>query len=347
MSVDSSPDNAENSPARSPSRQHKTNRAGAENPLQHPSDADVTSRTGTKLRKEALQTDSDGSITATTWGDLRTEWRAWYLDTESSKLVFEDDRGDLRRGDHVHSFSQKYQERQCARAHQLESRLREKWGSMISTTMLTLTGSTTDDAGKPRSPADHQREVLSSWDSVRRELERVLEGRDWHRLGILEPHKSGHTHAHVAVFTKGPVVEEQFESVIEAHLRNCDIAEREAHEDAITVKRGDRSLQSIGSYLTAYMVPNYGDSALETPEYVQRWYALQWATPSQRFRPSQGAQELMEREEEDSQENASLWRFVGIAPDGDLDDVRECAPGPRDIWGETRPPPSRASGPPD
>ena len=332
--------------ARFPSRPHKTNRADAENPLQHPSTVDVTHETDVKLRNEALDVTESGAVRSISWDALRTRWRSWFLDKEDSTLVFEDEEGDLHAGEQVHSFMRKYQERQCARAHQLESRLREKWGSMTCTTMLTLTGSTTDEEGYPRPPADHQREVLSSWDSVRRELSRTLEGREWEYLGIMEPHESGHTHLHVAVFTKGPVVREQFRPVIESHLRNCSIAGREAHEDAITVKRGNRGVESIGSYLTAYMAPNYGDTALETPESVQRWYALQWATPTQRFRPSQGAQEMMAFEEdENTREEPSLWEFVGIAPDGDLDDVRQCSPGPRNVWGMTRPPPSSRSRP--
>lgn len=331
------------------SRLHKTNRADAGNGPQHPAEAHVTRKTGTKLRKEALDYLPDGSIGSITWGELRSEWRSWFLDSESSKLVFEDEDGELRMGDQIHSFTEQYQKRQCARAHQLEEGLREKWGSALYTTMLTLTASWVDEDENPRPPADHQEELLSSWEPVRRALDRVLEGREWHRLGILEPHpKSGYTHVHIAVFTRGPVGEEVFEPVIEAHLRNCEFAGEEAHEDSISVKTtGDRNLHSLGSYLTAYMAPNYGENPLEVPSNVQLWYALQWATPTQRFRPDNPAQELMkyEDDEEEEDEQTVVWEFIGIAPDGDLDEVRESV-GPRDVWGETRPPPSRASAPP-
>lgn len=348
MSVDA-PDSASSAPV---SWLHKTNRADPDNRPQHPSAAYVTTETGTKLRKEALDFLDDGSIGSIRWSSLRWEWLNWLKDTRDMSLVFEDEDGNLREGNHVHSFSEEYQNRQCARAHQLEEGLRNKWGSVMHTTMLTLTASWTDDNGCPRPPADHHNGLLSSWSAVRRELNRVLDesGRDWHRLGILEPHpKSGYTHIHIAVFTRGPVEESLFDSVIRTHLDNCESAGEKAHEDAISAKTtGDRNLHSLGSYLTAYMAPFYGELPEDRPEEIQRWCALQWALPGQRFRPDNGAQELMayEPDEEEDDEQTVVWQFVGIAPEGDLDDIVEPVTN-RDVWGETRLSPTREKPPPN
>lgn len=341
-------------PARSASRLPKTNRAGVDSAGDSPSTVRVTEREGTKARTEAMETTIDGARVGMEWSDLRTAWRAWFLDNDEARVVFQNPEGDLIGGEQTHSFKTEYQKRQCARAHDLERELRDKWGTTLYSAMLTLTCSSMDDEGRWRPPLDQLVDLLGSWEAVRRELYRVMEGEQWEYLGILEPHKSGYTHVHIGVFFRGPIHEERFDSVIEAHVRNSPGAEAEAHEDAIDVQHaGDPAapggIESLGAYLTAYMTQSYGESALETPEYLQNWYSLMWAAPVQRFRPSEGAQEMMAYDE--GEELPSDWEFVGIAPDGDLDEVRECnadsggvdyervrpAPSDRSRW---KPPPN-------
>jgi hypothetical protein len=67
------------------------------------------------------------------------------------------------------------------------------------------------------------------------------------------------------------------------------------------------------------MAGEYGKEATEMPEHVQRFYAVMWATGRQWFRPSNGAQELMQPPEEEGEEYDELqpdWEVVGLAPDG-------------------------------
>ena len=332
MSVDdpsSEPvDHRDGPPARSPSRLPKTNRADHAQPAEALESVPVTLDDGTKLRDESLMTTPEGERIGLPMGELRRQFRAYILDRRESRNVFRDGDGDRFTSRHLHSFTTEYQERQCARAHDLERGLRDEWGTTVHTAMLTLTCSKSDEEGRLKPPLDHLNELLASWEAVRRELSRVLDGREWERLAILEPHKSGYTHIHVGVFVRGPIDESEFRPVIEAHLRNCPGAGREAHEQEETIKvrhTGDPAhggIDSLGSYLTAYMTHEYGESVLETPEYLQYWYALMWVAPVQRFRASNGAQELMAHDGDGS--TSSTVEFVGIAPDGDLDEVHEC-----------------------
>jgi len=47
---------------------------------------------------------------------------------------------------------------------------------------------------------------------------------------------------------------------------------------------------------------------------------------------------------ENGDETPSEWAFAGIAPDADLDDVRECPPGAGGVeYDRVRPPPRSAS----
>lgn len=225
---------------------------------------------------------------------------------------------------------------QYARAQSLERSLRERWGRLLHTAMVTLSCSTTDDEGRPRPPVDHLRDLLSSWEAVRRELSRVLDGRDWEYLAILEPHQSGHAHIHLGVFVKGPIVAEQFQPVLDAHLANCDSAGEEAHqipdqlygseESAVRVRRVGRrengGVENLGAYLAAYMAGEYGSEATQMPENVKIFYAALWSIQSQMFRPSNGAQEYMQPPEDDEDDSGldEQWRLVGFSPTGDVED---------------------------
>jgi len=288
---------------------------------------------GTKLREE-LTFNSLRGVEAVSWENATDRFEAWYDDQRDTKVVVENSKGDRTGFRTPNRFTPEYREMLYAKAQSLERSLRERWGRMLHTAMITLTGSTTDDDGNPRPPVAHLRELLSSWEAVRRALSRVLDGREWEYLAIIEPHASGYAHVHLGVFVKGPVVAEQFQPVLDAHLRNCPTAGAEAHqlfdengdEDAVAVhrsadRRNNEGIENLGAYLAAYMAGEYGAEATEMPEYVKGFYATMWATGRQWFRPSNGAQEFMQPEDDETDEEmAEDWRLIGIAPDGDLDD---------------------------
>jgi hypothetical protein len=74
------------------------------------------------------------------------------------------------------------------------------------------------------------------------------------------------------------------------------------------------------------MAGEYGKEAIEMPENVRRFYATMWATGRQWFRPSNGAQELMKPESDDSDEGAGEWELHGIRPDGGGGDLVKVDP---------------------
>jgi hypothetical protein len=346
VSVDTPPTDDDEIPARSVSRLPMTNRAGIAQATEALESVPVALDSEIKLRREGTRTTRDGGVIGESWSDLRDDWRSWFLDSEDALVAFHNRAtGEIAGGERTHSFTTQYQKRQAARAHDLERGLRDQWGTTLYAGMLTLSCSPVRDDNRLKPPLEHLNELDSSWDAVRRELSRSLEDREWEYLAIMEPHKSGYTHVHVGVFVRGPVSEEDFEPVIDAHLRNCEGAGRDAHDDAISVRNaGDParsdSITSLGSYLTAYMTQEYGDSAIETPDYLQRWYSLMWAAPVQRFRASNGAQAHMAYDG-DTAEEPTEWEIAGIAPDGDLDDIRPLNPEAGGVdYDLTRPPPT-------
>lgn len=336
-----------------------SNRADPENDDFRPPNVRLAEREGERLREE---------VTFDTLRGVKAEWTdesirrfvGWYEDQRGSKVVCENSRGELVGFETPNRFTPEYREMQYAKAQSLERELRERWGRLLHTGMITLTASTTDDEGRPRPPVDHYRDLADSWESVRRTLSRVLDGREWEYLAILEPHKSGHVHIHLAVFVKGPVVAEQFQPVLDAHVRNSRGAGEQAHrvtdseESAVSVRRvgprGNGGVENLGAYLAAYMAGEYGAEATEMPGHVQMFYVTMWATGAQWFRPSNGAQQYMKPEAEGDEDDvlAEEWQLVGFSPSGEMDDVVEVDPAEvsgtafRRIGRRDDPPPQRA-----
>jgi len=315
------------------SRLSLSNRADRQNDALGASNVRLAKEEGTRLREE-VTFDSLSGVESVPWGEAVDRFDSWYSSQRETKIVVENQRQERAAFRTPNRFTPEYREMLYAKAQSLEKGLRDRWGKLLHTSMLTLTCSTTDDDGRPRPPVEHLRDLLSSWEAVRRSLSRVLEGREWEYLAILEPHASGHVHIHLGVFVKGPVVAEQFRPVLDAHLRNCETAGEEAHrihpddpddDGVVSVRRASHpsrndGIENLGAYLASYMAGEYGAEATEMPEYIRGFYATMWATGRQWFRPSNGAQELMkppEGDEEDDEMLADDWSLVGVAPDGD------------------------------
>lgn len=307
----------------------------------------ITREEGVKLRRDAVQCDADGNR-GISWRALQRRWRMWYDERRDAGLVYEKD-GERYTGPQENRFMQSYSDKMYAKLKDLERGLHESYGRRFHTGLLTLTAS----SGRPGEwvpVVDHLKELLSSWEAVRRALHRSLDDSlRWEYLMVLEPHKSGYTHAHIAVFVDGEVSRETFEPVIDAHLRNCELAGRDAHEyeNVITVKRvaGERDRElgeigNLGSYLGEYLGIYEGD-ALDAPEHVQAFNAVLWATGHQRWRPSNGAQRHMVQAR---LKGETAWELIGVTYDGG-ETIEEVDPSAGGVnWTETwedRPPPPR------
>jgi hypothetical protein len=302
-----------------------SNRADGLNADNYASTVRLANEDGTQLREDVCFDSLEG-IEAVDWQEATDRFGDWYDGQRDTKIVIENELGEQSAFNTPNRFTPEYREMLYARSQALERGLRERWGKLLHTAMVTLTASTTDDSGRSRPPVEHLQELLSSWESVRRSLHRVLEDREWEYLAIIEPHESGYAHVHLGVFVKGPVVVEQFEPVLDAHVRNCRSANQQAHEltEQVTVRKAshpsrNNGVENLGAYLAAYMAGEYGTEATEMPAHVQRFYTIMWATGRQWFRPSNGAQELMQPPDDGGVDEHD-WQLVGIAPDGEPDE---------------------------
>jgi hypothetical protein len=305
----------------------------------------LTERDGVSLRAEVRDWDALDGDRAATWAASINRWREYIRDRRDVESVFENGDGKRVQGSKPHRFAPEYSEKQYAKLKDLERGLADEYGKRLHTAMLTFTAS-----GDGIAPADHLDELDSSWSAVTRSLRRVLDGRRYERLAILEPHpgngtNNGYLHIHMAVFVDGPVSASTFQPVLDAHVRNCDRADRDAHGvDDVQVRHtgGDRdrgddeSLDELAIYLAEYLGTYGDDDPLDAPEHVQAANALLWATEKRRWRPSNGAQQYMATEPRDSE---SEWDLVGIDRDGEVIDVDPEDGGVDRFTTSTDPPP--------
>ena len=285
----------------------------------------LTEREGISLRTEVRDWDDLEGDRPVSWARTTNRWKQYIRDKEDVKSVFESSDGKRATGSKPHRFDPEYSDKQYAKLKDLERGISDEYGKRLHTAMLTFTASGDGVPG-----ADHLEELDSSWGPVTRELRRVLDGRRYERLAILEPHpgdgvNNGYLHIHMAVFVDGPIRAEAFQSVYDAHVRNCDLAERDAHTtDDIDVRHAgadradlddDSTLDELAIYLAEYLGTYGDDDPVDAPEHVQASNALLWATGKRRWRPSNGAQQYMKTE---PKEPDSEWELVGIERDGEV-----------------------------
>ena len=260
-----------------------------------------TTRLGTKpelsLREDVVVESEQGDRRARSWAAATREWRSWLSEAQETSAVFTgvNDEGETKEitTPLENRFMESRQKQLYAKLRDLERGVRGEYGEWLTTAMLTFTASNMSGAGDWwRCPANHLDDLLGSWPAIRRALHRQLENREWEYARILEPHKSGYVHVHVAVFVRGDVPESLFAPVMDAHVRHCLPASEEAHRvegDAVSI---NRDVSNVAAYLSSYLM-KWGEEPLDAPEHVQRFNALLWATGTRRWSVSNGAQEYM------------------------------------------------------
>jgi len=330
----------ENPPNRSGSRLSVTNPADRSGGGYSPSTRrsrkqPLTDRDGITLRQECRDSDQLGENRPISWNGAINRYRDYIRDKRNIATVFENQvSGEQATGSTPHRFDPEYSDKQYAKLKDLERGVQDRFGKRLHTGILTLTASSTPN-GVPIPGVDHLDGLLSSNSAVSRALRRVLDDTRSARLAILEPHpgdgdNNGYLHIHIAVFVDGYIKPEAFQPVLDAHVRNCDLATADAHTtDDIQIRHAgadrqpcynhslaegieydsDDTVGELAIYLAEYLGTYGDDDPLNEPEHVQAANALLWATNRQRWRPCSTAQSIMSYDGDDSD---TAWEVVGI-----------------------------------
>lgn len=304
----------------------------------------ISVRGGTKLRDEATSEKRKGEdrYRSRPWSAVLNEFLKWYNGYRDAYLVFKDPEGEEVRGEMPNSHQPRYGDKYYARLKALERQVIKKFDDP-HTVMLTFSGSSRNANGGWRCPADHLRDVIESWRpdrgrGVYHTLRYVLDGKRWEYAIVVEKHQSGYGHVHCAVFVDGEVSESDFHPVIDAHLRVCDIAGREAHDyhshnendRPISVRRINpnahdmEAIGNLGSYIGAY-IGAHGKPLFERGLDELIFRASTWATGTRVVRFSDGANELIETDREEP--SAAKKPEASVKPNPDFDLEKHAEPG--------------------
>jgi hypothetical protein len=303
-------------------------------------------RSSTTLRDEATFDGSNGEK-ARSWSDVLNEFASWYNDYRWSHLVMLDPDSNEVRVPLENSHQPQYGNRYYAKVKAFERQAMKEYDD-LTVAMLTLTGSNRTEEGRWRCPADHMRQVVDSWRPDRgrgayHTLRDVLDAETWEYALVVEKHKSGYAHVHVAVFVDSDdVCEADFRPVIDSHLRNCSIAHREAHDyhhpddekRPISVRSVDPDLDlnqpgegddleavaNLGSYVGEY-IGAHGESLFDRGLDELQFRAAAWASGTQLVRFSTGANEMIadDLDDDDLDDDSVTVDVPRVDPDPDWD----------------------------
>lgn len=256
-----------------------------------------------RLREEAVH-EVAGDPQARPWYAVVDEWRRWYADYRRAHIEYEGPDGETARTRLENSYQPGYGKRYYAKLKDLERGVERRYEG-LTTALLTLSASTVNAEGQPRCPADHMREVAEGWKTARKQLHKVLRGREWVYARVWEPTgegghgPAGYGHLHIAVFILdgGPVTAGMFEPVMRSHVSACDPAGWDAHrpEDGEAVSLND-DVENLGSYISEY-IGIFGSEPVNRPMKEQAFYATTWATGTRRVDFSNGAQDIISGEQ--------------------------------------------------
>jgi hypothetical protein len=292
----------------------------------------LTACEGVTLRREMMDTTVDRGADAVRWDEARRRWREYVQETAATSLVFEGPEGQRGYSDRSHRWSPEYREEQYAKMKDMERGI-EAFYADPWTGLLTFTASSDDVPN----PVDHLRQLVEGRGAVIQALRRALDDRTWDYWWVLEPHKSGYLHLHLAVVVEGAISAEAFRPAVEAHLRQVPAAGREAHridpddpdDDGAVEVRSGREIENLTAYLNSYL-GGYETEALEMPEHEQAAAAVLWATGKRQTGASRRLRGFMKGLELPGEEG---WEFVAILDaDGEERPVDGEVPGGVDTF---------------
>lgn len=311
------------------------------------SEVPLTTRRGRTMREDVIFDDNLCS-----WNDATHLFEQYLDDKDGLKHILENEEEERLFIENSHRFDENYKKKQMAKFYDVERKALEEYGEeSLKTVMLTFSASPYDEKGRLLPPVDHLDSLMDkdvgSWRAVRTALGRTLSEYDWEYMRILEPHTpdsgqyatAGYAHMHVGVVVNDPdddLEAHDFESVMNAHIQNCDTAGREAHtvENSVSVTEYDEDEDGgIGAYLTAYMGEMMDSDPRESENWFKRFLSLLWASNRRRVGFSNGANEWVreayeekyeeEAENENDEESASDWEYYGIEKEDAFGETEE------------------------
>jgi hypothetical protein len=301
----------------------RTNCEKGVNDQKKPSNVDLAYKYGGNLKMDGIHI-GNGAVDMPKMYEVVNKWESYIRESEDTVAVMESQEGDQYYIDQMHRFDSTYTLKQYRRIMDAQRHYADAHGSQWGAAMITLTASNTDQQGNFKPYLDHMEDLKNGYTRARNRLNKVLEDtKEWDYVAIMEPHKSGYAHIHLAVFFSGRELKTQdFKPVVRSHIKNCEGASETAHSvvnqsdyeylkhleteareskerdlGCVSVEYQDDENAGIGAYVGAYLSKelNRSNSVLEAEDYLKRFYAALWVSGTQRYMTSQGLKQKTER----------------------------------------------------
>jgi len=178
--------------------------------------------------------------------------------------------------------------------------------------MLTLTVGQTDSDGNALPWETVLDRLLDSWDTFRMALDRAIpDFLDYEYLRMVEPHKSGYPHIHVAIF--GVALPGLESTVRELWVEKYGAGEEWAQSVDAKTGRSAQQLESPAAYVMKYLskttVRKSGEHHDDGP--FKAFAAGLWVTGKRQLSMSEGLSQAASSDYV-SEETGENWRFVGV-----------------------------------
>lgn len=300
----------------------RTNCESAENEENKPSNVDLAYKYSGNLKMDGIHI-GNGAVDVPEMSEVVEKWESYIREAEDTVAVLESEDEEQYYIDQMHRFDSNYTLKQYRRIMDAQRHYSDNHGSNWGAAMITLTASNTNNNGQLRPYLDHMEDLKNGYTRARNRLNKVLDdGREWDYVAIMEPHKSGYAHIHLAVLFEGTDLKTQdFKPVVDSHLKNCEGASVTAHNvvnqsdyeylkhlnsesreseerdlGCVSVEYQDGDKAGIGAYVGAYLSKelNRSNSVLEAEDYLKRFYAALWVSGTQRYMTSQGLKQKTE-----------------------------------------------------
>lgn len=211
-----------------------------------------------------------------------------------------------------HRWTDDYRDMMYARLKAAERALLRKYQDPLPTTMLTLTVRQTDENGEPLPYATVLDNLKESWGKFRKAINRAIpDGMDYDYLRMVEPHKTGYPHVHVALF--GVHLPSLAGKVEDLWVEKYNAGESWAQDVTAVQGRSAQMVQSPAAYCMKYLgkTTARADGTMQTAESFKAFAAALWVTETRQLSMSDWLSQAASREYETGSDKPP-WQFRGV-----------------------------------
>lgn len=212
-----------------------------------------------------------------------------------------------------HRWTREYRNMMYAKLKSAEKALKRKFSDPVPTTMLTLTVRQRDSLGEPLAYKTVLDKLKGSWSKFRKAIDRAIPDKfDYEYLRMVEPHKTGYPHIHVAIF--GVYLPSLTEKVKQLWDEKYNAGASWAQDVTAVKGRSAQVVQSPAAYCMKYLQKTTArsDGSMQSPIHFRAFAAALWVTETRQLSMSDWlSQASKEDYSSETEEDKPDWEYLG------------------------------------